>query len=129
MGISGAREAVPSLQEIREAITPVLHAAGAQKAILFGSYARGDADEYSDVDLLVVAESRRPFIERCKDFLGMWHVSPVKAIDLFVYTPKEFRKMQSQDNPLIARAIREGELVYEARPTAGSRQGAAAGRE
>ncbi len=35
----------PSLESIREALSPVLRRAGACKAIVFGSYARGEADE------------------------------------------------------------------------------------
>ena len=39
--------------DIIKAILPVLEKGGAKKAILFGSYARGDADEYSDIDLII----------------------------------------------------------------------------
>ncbi len=37
---------------------------GAQRVILFGSYARGDATEDSDVDILVIAPTRERFFER-----------------------------------------------------------------
>ena len=94
---------------------------GASKAILFGSYARGDADEYSDLDLLIIAESQRPFIERFKDFLDMWKVSPVKAMDVLVYTRKEFNSMRAQENPFIIAAITEGITIYEARSKSRSR--------
>lgn len=36
----------------------------AERVILFGSYARGDATEDSDVDLLVVAPTKERFFER-----------------------------------------------------------------
>ncbi|MYC08449.1 MAG: nucleotidyltransferase domain-containing protein [Chloroflexi bacterium] len=42
-----ARAEIPTLDTIRDALTPALEASGAQRAIVFGSYARGDADEYS----------------------------------------------------------------------------------
>ena len=32
--------------------------------ILFGSYARGDTDEYSDLDLILVKETSKQFVER-----------------------------------------------------------------
>lgn len=37
---------------------------GAQRVILFGSYARGEATEDSDVDILVVAPTGERFFER-----------------------------------------------------------------
>ena len=100
--------------DIVKAILPVLEKGGALKAILFGSYARGDADEYSDIDLIIIAESKRPFVERFKDFSDLWNVSPVKAIDVLVYTPQEFQEMYEHQNPFIVRAVEEGKVIYEA---------------
>ena len=35
--------------------------AGARRALLFGSVARGEADEWSDLDLVVIADTDRTF--------------------------------------------------------------------
>ena len=40
-----------SIQEIRDKITPICKNYNAKAAYLFGSYARGDADENSDIDI------------------------------------------------------------------------------
>ncbi|MDP3061905.1 MAG: nucleotidyltransferase domain-containing protein [Chloroflexota bacterium] len=80
-----------TVEDIGRALAPVLKQGGAKRAILFGSYALGEADEWSDIDLLIVAESGRPFIERFKDFSGLRQLSPVKAMDVLVYTPSEGR--------------------------------------
>lgn len=48
-----------TIEEIREKITPVAKEYGLRQVYLFGSYARGDADEDSDVDLLVDAPDLR----------------------------------------------------------------------
>lgn len=40
--------------EIRLAILPLLKKYRAEKAILFGSYARNEADSKSDIDLLII---------------------------------------------------------------------------
>ena len=40
--------------EIRSAVIPLLKKYKAEKAILFGSYARNEADCHSDIDLLVI---------------------------------------------------------------------------
>jgi predicted nucleotidyltransferase len=44
---------VYSIDEIRTCITPVLKECNVKSAVLFGSYSRGEADEDSDIDLLV----------------------------------------------------------------------------
>jgi len=59
------------------------------EAWLFGSFARGDADAFSDVDLMVVATSGRPFVDRFRDFPDLLREVPV-GLDLLVYTPDEF---------------------------------------
>ncbi|NBJ90760.1 nucleotidyltransferase family protein [Acutalibacter sp. 1XD8-36] len=41
-------------EEIRLAILPLLKKYRAEKAILFGSYARNEADGKSDIDLLII---------------------------------------------------------------------------
>ena len=41
------------INEIKSKITPILKAAGARRASIFGSYARGQQNEKSDVDILI----------------------------------------------------------------------------
>lgn len=42
-----------TIEEIKEAVTPICKRYGVDKVTLFGSYARGEADDKSDVDLMV----------------------------------------------------------------------------
>ena len=42
-----------TLEEIRSRVTPIAKQYELKAVYLFGSYARGDADENSDIDLLV----------------------------------------------------------------------------
>ena len=42
-----------TIDEIREKVKPVAERYGIEKVLLFGSYARGDATENSDVDLFI----------------------------------------------------------------------------
>ncbi len=43
---------MPTIEEIKEKAVPILRSAGARKAALFGSYARGEETPESDVDIL-----------------------------------------------------------------------------
>ncbi len=80
-----------------------------RKVIIFGSYARGEADEYSDLDIIVVAETNLKFIDRIGEILKLLDL-PV-AVEGFVYTPDEFEKMLKDDNPFIQKAIEEGIVI------------------
>lgn len=42
-----------TIDEIRAAVAPICERYGVERMSLFGSYARGEADELSDVDLIV----------------------------------------------------------------------------
>jgi uncharacterized protein len=95
--------------ELQRRLAP--HLGGALKAIVFGSVARGEADAWSDLDLLIVADTRRPFFERFKDFAGIYDVWP--RLDLLVYTPDEFEEMVEGENPLVLQALGEGFVVRE----------------
>lgn len=59
---------VYKIEEIAERVRPVAEKYKLSKVYLFGSYARGEATEESDVDLLVGAENVHGF-----EFFGMWN--------------------------------------------------------
>ena len=76
------------------------------RALVFGSVARGEADEWSDLDLVVIAETERTFFERFRDFDALYQVWP--RLDLLVYTPAEFERMVEEENPFLLRVLEEG---------------------
>ena len=73
---------------------------------MFGSVARGEADEWSDLDLIVIADTDRTFFERFRDFDGLYEVWP--RLDLLVYTSAEFERMVDEENPFLLRVLEEG---------------------
>lgn len=85
-----------------------------QRVILFGSAARGEVDEYSDLDFVVIKETKQPFLDRLKE-VALMTTAP-GAIDFFVYTPDEWRRLQEQESPFAQRVTEEGRIVYEAQP-------------
>jgi predicted nucleotidyltransferase len=82
-----------------------------RRVILFGSFARGDYHAGSDVDLLIIKETERPFIERIGDVLTLCDYSI--SLEPLVYTPEEFEQMRRENNPFIEQALREGRVIYE----------------
>ena len=107
------RSDVVPLECIKRCFAPVLAAGGAKRAILFGSYARGEADEYSDVDLVIIKETGLPFLDRDTDFQGLFEATR-KALQILVYTPDEFERMRAGGNPFILNVIKDGVVIYEA---------------
>ena len=47
---------VLTIDEIREKVTPIAKKYDIKEVYLFGSYARGEADENSDVDLVIISD-------------------------------------------------------------------------
>jgi len=82
------------------------------KIIIFGSYVRGEIDEYSDLDIIIIKKTESRFIERLIDVTKLIDYSLGK-IDLFVYTPAEFQKMIELENPFINNVLKEGKVIYE----------------
>lgn len=90
-GVTILREAAPcSLDELRLLAVPLLRNAGASRAVVFGSWARGEADGFSDLDLVVVMETDRPRADRSLELAGQLDATLPVVVDLIVYTPAEF---------------------------------------
>lgn len=101
-----------TLDEIRERLGPPLKAAGARRAIVFGSYARGGADAWSDLDLVIIADTDVPFLDRFRTFEGVFEAYR-RAMEILVYTPDEFAQMIEAENPFIEQVLKDGVTIYE----------------
>lgn len=81
-----------------------------ERVILFGSAARGEADPQSDIDIAIIKETNARFLDRLAQVYSL--IQPDFALDVLVYTPNEFAKMQAGENPFIEEIVREGIVVY-----------------
>ena len=86
------------------------------KIILFGSRARGDAKPDSDVDVVVIesggfADGR----SRIKEAARLYHVlADVRVCkDILVYSEEDVEYWKDSLNYVLARALREGRVLYE----------------
>lgn len=88
-----------TIRTIRETMVPILEANNIYFCYLFGSYARGDANEKSDVDLLVDTNITGiaffKLVEEIRNSLN-------KKIDLI-----RLRDLKS-DNPIVLEILKEG---------------------
>ena len=107
------RTHIPTIGQIRESLAPVLRRAGARKAVVFGSYARGNADRYSDLDIIIVHDTDKGFFDRSSDFREVRSAWP-RSLDMLIYTPDELDEMLAQCRPFIETALEEGVVIYEA---------------
>ena len=97
--------------ELKKAIVSSYKKLNPVKIILFGSWCRNEEDKYSDVDIIVIYETKKRFLDRLEELYLMWDI-PV-AFDILAYTPVEFEKMLKEKNTFIERINREGEVIYE----------------
>ena len=95
--------------QIAEIVNIIIEQYGpVEKILLFGSHARNDADKYSDIDLIIIKKTGKPFVRRLVDA----PLLPVQA-DVFVYTPEEFASMKENENPFIMNALKSAKILYE----------------
>jgi len=82
-----------------------------EKIILFGSLTRGDYHELSDIDIVIIKKTKKRFLERIGDVLQLNDTE--MRLECFVYTPKEFSKMQEEENSFIEEVLKSGVVIYE----------------
>lgn len=85
---------------------------GAEKVILFGSYARGNANPDSDVDILVIG----PFTGRAvdKSVEIRMKLRPRFPLDLLVRTPEKVRERLEMGDSFMREILDQGRVLYEA---------------
>ncbi|GJQ60522.1 MAG: nucleotidyltransferase domain-containing protein [Candidatus Scalindua sp.] len=59
---------------------------------LFGSLALNETTPWSDIDILIITETEKAFIERPLDYQELFDLGV--SLDIIVYTPEEFEKVK-----------------------------------
>lgn len=83
----------------------------AERIILFGSRARGDAEPDSDFDLLVVLPVEGSVRKKRIEMRMALHDISVPN-DIIVLTPEEFAWQRKQVGTIARPALREGKVLY-----------------
>lgn len=84
-----------------------------EKIILFGSVARNQHTNNSDIDLLIIkkSEKKRPFRIKAV-FEALRGIKRNYPLDPLVYTPDEIKKRLSIGDYFIKRVLNEGKILY-----------------
>jgi predicted nucleotidyltransferase len=103
---------VLDIQQVTLKAAPIFNKYKIQKAILFGSMARGRQSRKSDVDLLLIQQTEKSYFERFEGLLkDLYQVIQGRDIEVFIYTPEELKAINHRK--FIERALREGKVIYE----------------
>ncbi|HEV8130802.1 MAG TPA: nucleotidyltransferase domain-containing protein [Acidobacteriota bacterium] len=94
-----------------EDLLQALRAYEPERVYLFGSAARGEADELSDLDVVIIKSTTSPFLTRLREISQLLPPS-IGAVDILVYTPEEFAAMQRSGNAFAQTVLEEGQLIY-----------------
>lgn len=104
------------VQQLDEALPRVVEAlsrvAGVHRVSVFGSYARGRRDLFTDLDLFVVWETERPALDRLRFLYSL--LDARVDLDIICYTPAELQARS--DHPFIRQILREEVVLYESQP-------------
>lgn len=92
-------------------ITEQLKLVGVEKIILFGSLAHGRVGLTTDIDLIVVYDTDKRFLDRLEELYAA--AQPEMALDILAYTPDEFERL-CQERPFVRDAVATGKVLYEA---------------
>jgi predicted nucleotidyltransferase len=102
----------PTDEQLAEVVRRIVEVCDPERIVIFGSTARGEATEHSDLDLLVIRsefhERDRTLSDICVRLYGVR-----VGVDLVLATPAEL-DMYKDTHCLVYRdALRDGRTVYE----------------
>jgi len=102
-----------SQEQIREAVRILAETAHPSKVIVFGSYARGEAQDNSDLDLLVIERAvpnKREEMVRLRKALRPLRI----PVDVLVASEEEVREWGHLPGTVLYWALKEGKALHEA---------------
>jgi len=101
-------------RDIDEIVSQLITHYKPEKIILFGSAARGDMNEDSDLDFFILKKGVDDIGPNKRYQEVMKYIPATVAVDAFVYTPYELKKRLFLGDPFVRAVFREGKVLYGA---------------
>lgn len=84
-----------------------------KEIILFGSYAHGNPEKGSDLDLLIIKDTDEKFRERSLNVRKILiEENGLIGLDILVYTPDEIAKRMEIGDSFLSKILTEGVILY-----------------
>jgi uncharacterized protein len=107
-----ARERKAMLEkELKRYVKILVEEENPELILVFGSMVTGEIHEWSDIDLVVVQETKLPFMKRLHHLRGL--LKPQVGTDILSYTPSEFDQMARERLFFRHEILGKGVVLYE----------------
>ena len=98
--------------KINDIVNRIVMRFNPDKIILFGSYASGNPNNDSDLDLLVINDTDLPRHKRSFDIQKAL-IGSMIPMDILVYTKTEFEHEKNEKGSFLNSAIKTSKVLYE----------------
>ena len=99
------------LKEIQKITAQIIEKYRPDKVILFGSVARNELKEDSDLDFLIIKRETPLYgADRIRQLSRM--IDRDISVDFLIYRPEEFDKRLQMGDPFIKLILKEGKVLY-----------------
>ncbi len=107
--IAGRRELLKT--ELNRCLPLLIDKYKAQKVLLFGSLNSDETGEWSDLDLVIIKETNRRFLDRTKEVMQILQLRV--GADILVYTTAEFEHLSRERAFVRDEIVGKGQVLYE----------------
>ena len=84
-----------------------------KRIVLFGSYAWGKPTKDSDIDLLIVKNTKKRRVKRFVEVKRLlYRPGKVLPVEPFILTPTELERRVALDDPFILKILNKGKNLY-----------------
>ncbi|MDR1248209.1 MAG: nucleotidyltransferase domain-containing protein [Treponema sp.] len=109
-----------NINEILDDLVFSLKPSDPYRIILFGSYAKGNQNENSDIDLMVILDDNhvsKTYAERLNKRISIrklvLEINRKIPLDILVYSKAELKKIKEHGNYFIDEIEKTGKILYE----------------
>jgi len=109
-----------NIDTVLSSLITMLKPSDPQKIVLFGSYATGNPNENSDVDIMVILDNdhvSKTYTERLNKKISVrelvLEINRKVPLDILVYSKKELNIIKERGNYFIDEIERTGKVIYE----------------